>query len=279
MRRDYVAVRASGLHISSPDGDLTLSDTAAFQRSADIGIVDWVICAVKATSLEAARDLVAPCIGPQTRILVLMNGLGLEERFASWFVPERIFGGLAFVCLNRGDPGRVRHLAFGAVTLGHLQDRPSELEVAQALWKGARVPIIMAPSLLQARWEKLLWNIPFNGLAVAAGGITTDRILAAADLQRAARDLMYEVIAAGNADLRRHGEERKVDPAIGDRMFALTATMGPYRPSTMIDFVERRPMEIEAMFGEPLGRAQQLGVPTPNLALLTALLRALNVDA
>lgn len=60
------------------------------------------------------------------------------------------------------------------------------------------------------------------------------------------------------------------------RTFKSTSTMGPYRPSTMIDFVEGKAMEIEAIFGEPLRRAQTLGVPVPQLTLLTALLRALN---
>ena len=64
-----------------------------------------------------------------------------------------------------------------------------------------------------------------------------------------------------------------------DRMFTLTDAMGVYRPSTMIDFVDGQPMEVEEMFGEPLRRAQVLGVDTPHIALLTALLRRLNRKA
>ena len=59
-------------------------------------------------------------------------------------------------------------------------------------------------------------------------------------------------------------------------MFKKTSTMGAYRPSTMIDFVEGKAMEIEAIFGEPLRRARALGVPVPGLALLTDLLKSLN---
>jgi 2-dehydropantoate 2-reductase len=44
----------------------------------------------------------------------------------------------------------------------------------------------------------------------------------------------------------------------------------------MIDFVEGKPMEIDAIFAEPLRRAEALGVPTPGLALLTSLLLSLN---
>ena len=119
MRRDYQAVRTAGLKVTSPDGDFTLISPTITLSSEEIGPVDWVICALKATSIEEAHELVRPCISTNTRILVLMNVLGLEERFAEWFGPGRVFGGLAFTCINRGEPGYVHHLAYEPVTLGH----------------------------------------------------------------------------------------------------------------------------------------------------------------
>jgi 2-dehydropantoate 2-reductase len=277
MRRDYQAVRDGGLKVTSPDGDFTLNNPTITLSSEEIGPVDWVVCALKATSIEEAYDLVRPCVSTNTRILVLMNGLGLEERFAEWFGPGRVFGGLAFTCINRGEPGYVHHLAYGPVTLGHFQNDRNELETAVSLWTPTKVQVTASPSLLRARWEKLCWNIPFNGLAVAAGGITSDRIVGDSSLRNMARTLMEEVIEAGNGDLAAHSEDARIDrTSIIERMFELTDTMGVYRPSTMIDFVEGKAMEIEAMFGEPLRRAQSLGIATPQLALLTALLRALN---
>ena len=138
MRRDYEAVRANGLSITSPDGDFTL-DAAAARSSVEIGPVDWVICGLKTTSLDDVPALVSPCVGPNTRILCLMNGLGVEERFAEWFGAERIFAGLAFTCINRGEPGCVNHLRYGAVTVGHFLNDPSEVQGALDLWKGATV--------------------------------------------------------------------------------------------------------------------------------------------
>ncbi len=277
MRRDYQAVRAGGLKVSSPDGDFALDNLKIALKSQEIGQVDWVLCAIKATSIESALELVRPCVTANTRILVLMNGLGLEERFAEWFGPERIFGGMAFTCINRGEPSHVHHLAYGPVTIGHYHNNPIELEMALEIWSKSKVKVIPSTSLLRARWEKLCWNIPFNGLSVMAGGITTDRIVGNPDMRYAARTLMEEVIAAGNADLTAHSEQERITSiAFIDRMFGLTDTMGAYQPSTMIDFGEGRPMEIEAIFGEPLRRAQLHSVDTPQLALLTALLRALN---
>lgn len=277
VRRDYHVVRASGLNVTSPDGNFALTHPTVAKESTEIGTADWVICALKSTSIADAQQLVAPCIGPHTRVLVLMNGLGLEDSFAEWFSAERIFGGMAFTCINRGKPGYIHHLAYGTVSLAHYRDDPAELKKAVDLWAGSKVQVVVSPSLLRARWEKLCWNIPFSGLCVAAGGITTDLIMDSVDLRDAALSLMEEVIASGNADLARHGENIHIDrePMI-EIMFKKTSTMRAYKPSTMIDFVENRRMEIEAIFGEPLRRAHSLKVPVPHLALLTALLRTLN---
>src|SRR5690606_27920977 len=99
MRRDYAAVCANGLDIRSPRGDFRLPQVTCFERPEEIGQVDWVICSLKTTMLGDAERLVSPCLGADTRVLALMNGLGVEEQFAEWMPRERVFGGMAFVCI------------------------------------------------------------------------------------------------------------------------------------------------------------------------------------
>jgi len=277
MRSDYEAVRTNGLDIRSKDGDFHLQSPLIHGNTDEIGPVDWILCALKATAIEEARDLIAPCVGDETCILLLMNGLGLEDQFAEWFGGPRIYGGLGFTGINREAPGRIHHIEHGTVTLAHFEDDPAALEAARSLWNGATVTIEVARSLLAARWTKLLWNIPFNGLTVTAGGITTDRIMANPHLRAAAEALMHEVIAAGNADLAAHGETARLDAATSiPAMLTATEAMAAYRPSTMIDFVEGRPLEVDAIFGEPLRRAQALGVDVPYITLITTQIAALD---
>lgn len=276
LRRDYDAVAARGLSVQSKDGDFHLDAPPIHRHSEEIGPVDWVICALKATAIEEARALIAPCVGESTRILVLMNGLGLEDRFAQWFGRKRIFGGLAFTCINRGEPGTILHLDYGAITIGHLEDDPAEVAAARALWAGAKVTVDAAPVLLEARWRKLCWNIPFNGLAVTAGGVTTDVIMGDPALRAEAEAIMREVVAAGDADLADHGSTARLPENVVPQMMKTTDAMAVYRPSTMIDFVDGRPLEVDAIFAEPLRRARHLGVDTPRLSLLTAQMRALD---
>ena len=277
LRRDYEAVAQRGLRIESHHGDFVLERPTIARDPAAIGPVDWVLCGLKATSLADAPTLIRPCLGPETRVLAIMNGLGIEEALAASLGSERIFGGLGFTCINRGEPGVIHHYEYGQVAIAHLRDDPDELALALALWQGATVEVSSAPSLLRARWEKLCWNVPFNGLTVAAGGVTTEAIVTDPALRAEARGLMEEVVAAGNAELAAHDRSERIDgEAVIARMFTLTDVMGPYRPSTLIDFLEGRAIEVDPIFAEPARRARALGVPTPRLEMLSALLARLD---
>ena len=258
MRRDLEAVRRSGLRIESVHGSFHLPRVNAHGDPGEIGSVDLVVCALKATAIEDAEQLVRPCVGPRTRILAMINGLGIEERFGEWFDGRRVFGGMAFVCINRGEPGVVHHFDYGRVAFGHLLDDLPEVEAMAALFAEAGFETQVRPSLRQARWEKLMWNIPFSTLAVTAGGVTTQNILDDAGLSAMARRLIVETGSAGNAD----GCSIDVG-AMLDKMMANTATMGPYRPSMLVDYENKLPLEVEAILGEPVRRAARLGFPVP----------------
>lgn len=271
MRRDYRTVRESGLHIHSYEGDFHLHDVHCYDRPEDIGAVDLVVCALKTTGLDVAPALIRPCIQANTRILAMMNGLGVEEQLARAFEPWRIFGGLAFVCCNRGKPGHVHHMDYGRVAFGHLLDDPDEVAWINQAFAQTGIETHPLGSLKQARWEKLVWNIPFNSLSVTAGGVSTRRILDDECLRAMAHALMAETIEAGNAC----GCDIDGGPLI-DKMFADTETMGHYRTSMQIDYETKQPLEVEAILGEPVRRAHAAGVPAPYMTAQYGLVRFLD---
>lgn len=275
MRRDLDAVRANGLRIESPDGSFHLARPSVFATSEAIGPVDWVICSLKTTALAAAASLVRPCLADHTRVVALMNGLGVEDELAAAIGADRVFGAMAFVCINRGEPGVVHHLKYGRLTAGHLGDDPAEVELGRALFASADLDVAAAPNLRLARWEKLCWNVPFNGLSVAAGGIGTGAIVQRPELRATAERAMREVIAVANADLRARGSADALDPEeVLSRLFALTDTMGDYRTSMALDYVNGRELEVEAIHGAVCAAARATGVPAPTVETLYALLRA-----
>jgi 2-dehydropantoate 2-reductase len=129
-------------------------------------------------------------------------------------------------------------------------------------FKAAGIPGVAVDNLEQAQWEKLVWNVPFNGLSVAEGGVTTDVLLASRETENEIRALMREVIAAARALGLDLGDE------LIDFNVDRTRPMGPYRTSSMIDYVEGREVEVGPIWQEPLRRAKAAGVPMPHTEAL-----------
>ena len=263
LRSGYEEARREGLHIYSPDGDTHLTRPDVFQIPSEIGPSDLVIVAVKTTSNAALLHLLPPLLGPETRILTLQNGLGNEEFLAGHFGPERILGGLCFVCLTRRSPASVDHAGHGTLSLGKFQRLPSSRTrtLAEAFRTGG-IETHLVDDLAAERWRKLVWNVPFNGLAVVSGGMTTDRILADPDGLARCRALMEEII--GIARTLGHS----IEPDYAGFQIERTRSMGAYRPSTLVDWQAGQAMEIEPIWGEPLRQAHALGLEVPELARL-----------
>jgi 2-dehydropantoate 2-reductase len=139
-------------------------------------------------------------------------------------------------------------------------------------WEFKRCGIVssVVGNLALERWRKLAWNIPFNGLSVTTGGIDTATILANDHLRLTTLALMDEVIAAAN----KCGIRLRTAAAL--EQMRRTETMGAYKPSSLIDFENGRPLEIEAIWGEPLRRATAAGARMPRLEELYSSLRALD---
>ncbi len=268
MRSDLEWVRTRGMEIRSPDGDLRLPPTRAHASTAGIGPCDAVLIALKATANDALPSLLPPLIGPRTMLVTMQNGLGNEEFLATRFGEERVLGCLCFVCLNRVAPGVIEHYGHGSLALGEFGRAAQPRTRALTAWfERAGIPCEVSDDLGYARWRKLVWNIPFNGLAIAAGGATVGDVLSDGGLEREARGLMRETIAAARGlgfDLPEGEEERQIEKS---------RPMGAYRPSSLIDWKAGRPVEVDAIWSEPLRRAVGAGVDTPRLALLEALLR------
>ncbi len=269
LRSDFEQVRRRGLTIrSGSQGEARLHPVSCHENTESIGPVDLVIIALKATANDSLPDLIPPLLHDVTALLTLQNGLGNEEFLAHHFGAERVMGGLCFVCLNRTAPGEIHHIDHGLVSLGEYARAPQERTRAlQAEWQRCGVPCQLEENLLAARWRKLVWNVPFNGLAIAAGGADVARILADPDLFRRARTLMAEILEAATA------VGVSIPDEFAEEMIAKTRTMGSYRPSSLIDFECGREVEIEAIWAEPLRQAEAAGIRLPELRRLLAEIR------
>ncbi len=272
LRSDWEVVMRRGFSIEEQtEESFQIYPVRGYRRTEEMGTCDLVIIALKATSREALRQLLPPLLGPETAVVALQNGLGNEEWLARGFPNRAILGGIVFACLTRTGPGKVKNTGFGKIELGsHRGSDTALLQDVAALFERAEVPCAVVASLEAARWRKLAWNIPFNGISVAAGGCDVGEILRDSELRRLTVGLMEEIAAVA----ARH--ELPLPEGWIERMMADTARMGPYRPSSLLDFLAGRAIEVEAIWGEPLRRAQRAGVLTPRLQTIYALLRALD---
>ncbi|PTX97858.1 2-dehydropantoate 2-reductase [Opitutus sp. ER46] len=270
LRSDLPAVRARGsMVIHEKDGTLELRPAAVFGTTAEIGPVDLVLVTLKSTANTHLAELLPPLLGASTTILTLQNGLGSDEYLASLFGRERVVGGLAFIASTRTGPGEVTCYHPGSITLGEL-DRPAaaRTHALAAQFTAAGVTMQVVDNLLEARWRKLVWNIPFNGLAVA-NNVTTDVLCADPAFAAEVRALMHEVQRAGTA------LGYSIPDAFLRQQFDVTPPMGAYQPSSLVDFRAGREVEVEAIWGEPLRRAEAATLPMPRLAALYSRLRSL----
>ncbi len=288
LRSDYEVVRRHGLRVRSPEGDFHLNPRIA-RTPKEIGVCDVVLIGLKATANDQFPKLLPPLVGAHTAVVTLQNGLGNEEHLAKIFPPTQVLGGLCFVCLNRTEPGVIEHLAHGKIILGEFSGwpEPRTHDIASAI-RHSGVPCEVTDNLRRTHWEKLVWNIPFNGLGVASAAgydavisgevnsiaplapcLTTDQLLDGARWETLVRELMLEVIAAATA----LGLPIKEDYA--DYQINRTRDMGAYRASTLIDFERGQPLELDALFLEPWRQAGRAGVTTPRLTALTKVLSQL----
>jgi len=291
LRSDYEVVRRNGVFVRSPKGDFQVRPRCA-RSPEEIGPSDLVIIGLKTTANDQFSRLLPPLVGSHTAVLTLQNGLGNEEQLARLFPPGQIMGGLCFVCLNRLEPGLIHHLDHGLVVLGEFQrwPEPRTHDIASH-FRNAGVPCSVTDDLARAHWEKLVWNVPFNGLGVASAAglevltapqseitiphslgpcLTTDKLLANPKWETIVRELMAEVIATARA------AGFRIEDGLADKQIERTRTMAAYKASTSIDFERGQPLELESLFFEPLRRAQQAGISSPRLAALCAVLKELD---
>lgn len=268
LRRDFDVVTKHGLKVFSINGDFSLPHIQGYRVAEEIGPVDLVLVGLKTFANENFPGLIGPLVGAGTQILTLQNGLGNEERLAELFSGERIIGGVAFLCSNRGEQGEVHHLGAGRIVLGEYQRRDRErVDRLVEAFRRAGVDCQATDDLKRSRWEKLVWNIPFNGLCALLQQ-PVNILLAQDACRKLVREIMLEVIAGANAqDLA-----RPVAEGFADSMLEFTDNMGEYRPSMQIDREEGRQLEIAAIFRTPLAYARQQGVNMPRVEMLATLL-------
>ncbi len=262
LHHDVEHVRSHGLSIESRDGNFVLPCVNAYGEARMMPRCDLAIVALKTTANHLLPSILPHILKPGGVVLTLQNGLGSEQTVGATIGHDRVVGGLCFLCANKTGPGAIRHLDYGLVTLGDYRadGRPAgitpRLRSIGGILQEAGIPTRLVEDLPLARWKKLLWNIPFNGLSVAHDALT-DVLVADPTLRALCRELMEETAAAAAACAR------PIESAFLEKMMSDTERMKPYATSMKLDYDRGLPMEIDSIYGAPLLAAKAAGVAMP----------------
>lgn len=264
---DLAHVQRHGLRIDSKQGDFVLPQVNAHQSATAMPRCDVVIVALKATANAILPEILPHVVNEKGIVLLLQNGFGQEEAIAAIAGVKTIVAGLCFVCTTKPGPGYIWHQDYGSVTLAQFapDGKPAGIspvmEQITADLAETGVPVDRVPDLVEARWRKLVWNIPFSGLTTLFQ-VDTASIVNSLPLQTLARDLMQEVLEGAWA------LGREIPASFIDKMFTNTRQMRPYFPSMKLDFDARKPLELEAMYHQPLTVAAQQGKKLTRIEML-----------
>lgn len=256
LHRDYSYVQEHGLTVLSPHGDFSIPQPQCVHRLEDLPPIDVLCLATKTIANPSLIPQLRQTLSPEGGVLVFQNGLGVEDEIAKAISPHPVWGGLCFLCSHKRGPGTIEHLDYDSIRLGF---HPSaSLQAQEALQKIASdfessgIPVSLEPSLDLARWKKLVWNIPFNGLSVILKQ-DTRQILSNPHGVSLVKKMMEEVLQAAQAC------GVSIPHSFIDKMILDTQKMNPYLPSMRLDYDQGKPLEIETIYHRPLQQAQEHG--------------------
>ena len=269
LHSDYEYVRAHGLQVDSCDGSFHLTDVNAYQQTEDMSPCDVVLVCLKSVNNSMLSSLLPPLLHQQTLVILIQNGIGIEEDVQKMFPGVQLAAGLAFICSAKTEPGRVNHQCYGSINMANYSCKDEMLmqkAVDEFRHAGIETGLV---EYHEARWKKAVWNMPFNGMTVALH-TQTDLLLSNKGTRRLIREQMMEVVGAAQ-----HLGIKNLDSSFADKMIEITDSMTPYSPSMRLDYDFHRPMEIYYIYTRPLEIAREAGYQMPKLEMLEAELRFL----
>ncbi|MGR6615721.1 putative 2-dehydropantoate 2-reductase [Pseudomonas rhodesiae] len=271
LRSEYAVVSEQGLRVNSGvHGALHLHPVQAYAQAADMPPCDWLVVGTKSTGNVELAPTLAQVAAPDAKVVLLQNGLDVEDSLREHLPASlHLLGGLCYIGVHRSGPGVVEHQALGRVNLGYHsgsaandENRQKEIvEAGAALFHKAGIESQAMANVHQARWHKLVWNVPFNGLSVLLKAGTTN-LMADASSRELIQALMAEVIQGA------HACGHEIPASYAEQMFAMTETMEDYLPSMYHDYMHKRPLELAAIYARPLSAAKAAGCELPRMQAL-----------
>ena len=253
------AMRAHGLRVSSPLGDMHLTEPVATDDPADVGPVDLVLVAVKTWQVPEVAAAMGPLLGERTLVLPFLNGVEASDELAAVVGAERVLGGLSKVFSRIESPGVIHHFTPNVfVAFGELDGADSaRVRTLRDMFSAAGVDAEVSPAIRVELWKKLLLVSSWAGLGALARspmGVLREQPGTRALIDRSMDEGLAVARATGHA----------VDSAYKDEMWAFYGAMPAGATASMQrDIMDGRPSELDAWNGAICRFGARAGVETP----------------
>jgi 2-dehydropantoate 2-reductase len=265
------AIATSGLRVDGPLGDFTV-EVRAESDPVRLGPTDVVVLAVKTYDNVTAIPMIKPLMGPGTVVLSLQNGVDSAEEVAAVVGERATLGGSTYIATAIEAPGFIRQtgthrrIVFGE----YFGDRAQVSDRVRAIEEAMRASDIDAEAVADARpavWEKFTYLAPFAAFTGAArlpiGPLWADEHI---------REMFLQAVN----EVRSVAAAHQI-PLATDHIAKVNTYVAKLPPSTrsslLIDLQQGKRIEVEALQGSVVRRGRKVGVPTPVMAALYAVLK------
>lgn len=263
------AMKANGLKVVGPRGDMHIQPCKATDNPAEIGVVDVVLFCVKLWDVETAGQTIKGLIGPNTAVIPLQNGIDAAERLVPILGRNAVMGGVAQISAMIQEPGVIAQTGtFMKIVFGELDGSMSERGAAfLEMCKKAGFDVQFTDAIQVALWEKFVL-LAVNSSVVALIRQPFGKLHPDPDIMALFSAAFAEVIACARAlGIRLHPEmQARAEKATRN----FPASM---MPSMAVDLLRGNRLELPWLGGKVVELGRQLGVPTPTFDVMYAALK------
>lgn len=254
------AIRANGLAIRSRDcGDGLTSPASATDDPATVGVVDYVIVAVKLWDTEDAGRAILPMVGPETTVLSLQNGVAGDDILAPIVGPEKLIAGVAFIASSIEAPGIIRHIGtMQRLVIGERAGGISERVTAlQNMLLAGGVTADVSEDIQRTIWEKFVFLVGLSSTTTLMN-TTLGPVRDGPESRETLLGVMRETAAVGRA------AGVALPDGFGDDRLAFADGLPTDMTSSMHhDLKAGNRLELPWLAGTVVAMGRDLGVPTP----------------
>lgn len=267
VRSEFSALKSRGLftlHFAETNISLKISPIYVYNKAEQLPKVDLVLITTKTTENQHLVPLVTPCLGAQTTLLIVQNGIGNEEALEEMFPHHPLICGITSIAASRTDVENVEIACLGELRLAPIHQRAEAVcqNISETLNAATLSPkIILSDSYKSIRWHKLIWNAAFNPLSVIFNK-TSDILAIQEPYLTIVRHIFEEVRQTAAC------ESISISEEFTKHLLEHTAHLKSYWPSMYYDFQKGKQLEVEYILGNLIKIADKHHLTLPCLTLV-----------